>query len=157
MRICKGISLEDRLSTIVLTFKNGRKLEELRIELPPQRVLERDDEGRPVRTEGPYRDGKLKASVIRSCIDEAMRHFLGPGSVEEAERLAILFAQVDTFPGRVKGNDMNMFRVLEDIRSWAGHLMASNIDAFVLRRSLLRTFNSFASGSYLNDAEPTDD
>lgn len=157
MRICTYIALEDKLSTLVLTFKNGRKLEYLRIELPPQKVLERDEEGRAVRTEGPYRNGKLKATFIYSCIGEAMRHFIGPDAEEHAQRLAILFAQVDTFPGRVKGNDQQMDRVLEDIRSWADKLLAENIEAFILRRSLLRTFNSFASGSYLNDAEPTDD
>lgn len=157
MRICTDIALEDKLSTLVLTFKEGRKRETLRIELPPQKVLARDEEGRAVRTEGPYKNGKLKATFIYSCIGEAMRHYLGPDAEERAQRLAILFSQVDTFPGRVKGNDQQMPRVLEDIRSWAEKLLAEDLEPFILRRSLLRTFNSFASGSYLNDAEPTDD
>ena len=57
----------------------------------------------------------------------------------------------------MKGNDQQMPRVLEDIRSWAENLLTEDLEPFILRRSLLRTFNSFASGSYLNDAEPTDD
>ena len=120
MIICTTLTLEGAMETLVLHFRNNRNPETLRFPLPRHKVLERDEEGRATKVDGPFINGKIRANIIYNTIEKVMAHYYGP------EALACDASQ----PG--------------------------GLDAYLLRRSLLRVLNGFASGRTMDDSNPTD-
>lgn len=137
------------MNTLVLTFKNGKNTEQLRWDLPKQKVLERDKEGRAIKTSGPFIHGRLRSTVVNTFIHEAMQHY--KQSEESAERVGILAEQVNTFPARIKANDTLIRRAIDDVQAWAFSMLAADLEPFLLHRSLVRTFNSFTTGRMMDD------
>lgn len=162
MIICTTLTLEGAMETLVLHFRNNRQPETLRFPLPRHKVLERDEEGRATKVEGPFINGKIRANIIYNTIEKVMAHYYGPEALAGVDFTRTLIDEVATFEARVKGNDLHFRQVLADIREWADKALACDasqpggLDAYLLRRSVLRVLNSFASGRTMDDSDPTD-
>lgn len=163
MIICNNISLSSGMQDLILSFLNGKKVQQLEWPLPPTKVLKRDPEtGEALKTSGPFKNGRLKADIILKCIADAMEHYYGPQSHEAAERVEIWLAGFDKFPSKLKVNNRDFRAIVTEIKGWCDRLLAfdkefeNSIDCFLLRRSLVRTFNSWASGNQFNDKWPED-
>lgn len=163
MIICNNISLTSGMKDLVLSFLNGKKVEKLEWPLPPTIVLERDPEtGHATKTKGPFKNGKLKADIVLKCIADAMEHYYGPQSHDAAERVEIWLSGFDKFPSKLKVNSRDFRAIIADVKCWCDRLLAfdnefeHSIDAYLLRRSLIRTFNSWASSNQFNDKWPED-
>ena len=161
---CTNIELTDGMKDLVLRFRVGKKEDTMTFALPKTKVLERDPEtGEPTKTDGPFKNGRLKAAIVLKCIHEVLEHYYGPQSHDAAERVDIWVKTFDTFPGKIRGNCRNFIDKIMEVRDWCDGLLAFNngwehsIDAWLLRRTTLRVFNSWASENDCNDNWPDPD
>lgn len=155
--ICTHIALEGAMDTLALKFLTGRKVSVIRYQLPKTIVTERDDEYNAVKSRGPFKNGKLRASVIYRITDEAMTYFCGPDWKDATERVKLWTEQMSSFPARLGRSEKNFRNVVADVRDWAVRLLEfdtetpGSLDAFVLHRSIVRVFNSWATGRLDDD------
>lgn len=160
---CTDINLTSGMKDLVLTFTNGKKKETLTFPLPPTIVLERDPEtGEALKTDGPFKNGKLKPGIVLSVIRQVLDHYYGPKSHDAAERVDIWVSFFDTFPAKIKSNSRNFRENVLQVRDWCDKLLSfdqdweDSINSFMLRRTTLRTLNRWASDNEFNDVWPVE-
>lgn len=151
------------MDVLVLTIKEDKKVVKMKWDLPKTVVLERDEEGHATKVNGPFKNGKLKPSIVLSAIADVMVKYYGQESLNAAERVEIWMEHVRRFPAKIFGQNSKFYDYLQEMKDWLVRLDAFSeedpdaLAAYLLHRSLVRTFNSWANGNEFNDTMPTDD
>lgn len=158
MILCKDIKLSSHMEDLVLVFRNGNKIEELSWPLPPTKVLARDPEtGEPTKTSGPFKNGKLRWNLILKYIHDAVVYYYGPDCFDAIDKIWEHLKDFEAFPSKFKVAEWQFRTTISKVEAWCEWLRncrPEHIDAFLLHRSLVRTFNSWASGKLFDDRIP---